>query len=323
MRIPRSPKPPKLGPYIPKRLPLQLSRFMEDLETIRSWSQEYPYLGIPPTSFNKLYKLFAKLKPKVESLNSSAEQYNRRLQKSSSGQTSCPNTKRCVSVKTASRNSGTNPRADGADTQGWLKELSKDSKTSPELSRSLLLYQRSFEHSIKEDFDCTFHLFEVQDRAGNPKKDESTTNIADSPKTGIAYRSESESKPSMTPSKSAEPINSNSEGLEWNLPSYNVVHGRGLISTIFSKLVAMPSQISEEMWKTRRLELVGRGSKDSGFDEEHILELLDLAVISYLQDLSREEVLNAAQATVKESLLPACHMAIVFEIPPLEGEDAG
>ena len=322
MRLPQPPRPPHLKAYIPKRTPLHISRLMENFEDVRSWSQKYPYLGIPVASFNKLYKSYAKLKPKVESMNESARLYNQRLPKTSSRPTSSPNTKRCVSVKTASRNSGPTPWADGGGTLGWLEELSKDSETSSELSGSPFLDQRSFEHSIKEYFDYTVHPIEVQERAGSPKKDKLTTNIAYSPKIGIACGSEKGSIPSLAPTKSAEPVKCNSEWLKWSIPGYNVFHGRGLISTMFSNLVTMPSQKSREAstcGKMQRLELVHCGLKDSGLAEEPVLEPLDLAV---MQDLSREELSNAAEAIVKESLLPTCHTVLLFEVPTLESEDA-
>ena len=286
---------------------------MENFETVHSWSQKYPYLDIPRSLFNKLHNSFDLLKPKLETMIKSAEQYNQRLQKSSSRQTDNSNTKRLVSAKTASRNSGPAPWAEGEGTRGWLGDLSNDSETSSELFRSLLLHRRSFEHSFKEDFECTVQLFEVKERAANPEIDKSTTNAADSQKTGVGCRSQKLQTPSVAPTKSAGPI---SERLKWSLSDYNVFHGRGLISTIFSNLMAMPQS------KMQRLELVECGPKDSGHAEEHILELLDLAVVSYMQDLSQEKLLKAAQAIVKESLLPTCHAVLFFEVPTLEGEDA-
>ena len=303
MRLQRFPKLPKLKKYIPKKTILHIIRLKQDFETVRSWLQKYPYLGAPEASFEKLYNSYSTLIPKLETLNETAR---------------LANSKRSVSAKTASRNSGPNPWADGDGTRGWLGELSKDSETSSKFPRSFLLHRRSFEHSIK-DSDYKVNVFEIQERAGNPKKDKLTTNIAYLPKIGIACRS----KPSVAPTECAKPINSNSKGLEWNLPGHNVIHGRGIISTIFSNLMAMPSQKSDATQvQMQRLELIGCGSKNSGFVEERVLELLDLAVINYLQDLSREQLLNAALTTVKESFLPACHMAIFFEIQPLESEDA-
>ena len=310
----RYPKPPQLGRYIPKKLLFHVRRLKKDFETVRSWSQKYPYLPIPISPFKKLDNSYEMLIPKLEAMIKSAEQHNQRLQKSSSRQTDNSNTKRPVSAKTASRDSGSTPWADGEGTwRGWLGDLSNDSETSSELLRSLLLHRRSFEHSFKEDFDYTVHLLEVKERAENPENDKLTMNAADSRRTGVGCRSEKSQKPSVAPTISEGPI---SERLKWSLSDYNVFHGKGLMSTIFSNLMALPQS------KVERLELVDCGPKDSGHAEEHILELLDLAIVSYLQDLSREESLNGAQAISQESLLPTYHAVLFLEVPTLESEDA-
>ena len=315
MRIPRHPKQPQLPPYIPKRLSLHVKRLMENFETVRVWSQKYPYLDIPKASFDKLHTSYERLKPKVESINELARLSNQRLPKTSSR----------VSVKTASRNSGPTPRANGDGTRGCLGELAKGSETSSELSRGLLLNRRPFGHSIKEDFDDTVPCMEFQERAGDFKEDRLTTNIPYPPKIGTACRSEKAPKPFVAPEKSAKPIKCDSASLEWTISGYVVFHSRGLSSSISSNLVSMPTQKSHDAPtcdKMQRLEMVNCGLKECGLAEKHGFGPLDLAVISYLQDLSREELSNAAQAVAKESLLPTCHAVLFFEIPPPESEDA-
>ena len=298
---------------------------MQNFEMVRSWSEKYPYLGIPLATFHKLDNWYTKLMPKVESMIESSRLHNHCLPKTSSRPKPSRKTKRCVPVETASRNSGPTPLADGDGTRGWLGELSKDSETALELSRSLLLLRRSFEHSIREDYDYTAHLLEVQERVGNPNKDKLNTNDAHSPKIGIVCRSEKGPKPSLAPTKSTEPIKCNSEWPKLSISGYSVFHGRGFISTMLSNPVTMPSHKPQEAstcGKVQRLELVHCGLKDSGLAEEHVLEALDLAVISCLKDLSREELSSAAQAVAKESLLPTCRTVLLFEVPTLKSEDA-
>ena len=315
MRIPRKPKPPKLLPYIPKGLPRHVSRLGENFKIVRSWSQKYPNLDIPKRSFNKLDNSFAELQQKLESTAPPI----------SSRPLSSPKTKKRVSATTASRDSGPTPWANGGDTRGWLGELLKNSETSSELSKSLLLHLRPFGHSDKEDIDDTAHFIELQARAGTLKENKLTTDIPFSPKIGTARRPERGPRPFLESTKTAKPIKCDSKSLEWIFSSYVVFNSRGLSSTIFSNLMRMPRQKSHEAPicdKMQRLEMANCGLKASGLAEKHILEPLDLAVISYLQYLSREELSHAAQAVAKESFLPTCHTLLSFEMSPLESEDA-
>ena len=309
MRLPSFPRPPQLRLYIPKKTPLHLIRLMEDFETVRSWLQKYPQKEIPRTSFNKLYKSYSKLKPKLETWSESARLYNQRHLKISSRPTSSSNTKRCASIKTADQNSERTRCLDCGATRGSLGEPSKDSETSAKFSRSLLLRRRFYGHVIKEDFDDTIHFIELQEGAEDLKEDNLTTKIACSPKEGIACRSKKGSKSSLAPTKFAESVKCISMWLKSSIPNYNGFHGRGLISTI------------SICGKVQRLELEHCRLKDSGLAEEHVLQPLDL-VISYLQDLSRQELSNTAQAIAKESLLPTCHAVLLFEAPTLQSEDA-
>ena len=309
MRLPSSPRPPKLHLYIPKKPLLHLSRFMENLETVISWSQKYPHKRIPKTYSNHIFKSFPKLKPKLETLSESARLYNQCHPKISSRPTSSSNTKRCACIKTADRNSERTRCLDDGDTRGSLGEPSKDSETSAKFSRCFLLHRRIYGHVIKEDFDETVHFIEVQEGAEDLKEDNLTTKIACSPKEGIACRSKKGSKSSLAPTKFAESVKCISMWLTSSIRNYNVFHGRGLISTI------------PICGKVQRLELEHCRLKDSGPAEEHVLQPLDL-MISYLQDLSRQELSNTAQAKAKESLFPTCHAVLLFEAPTLQSEDA-
>lgn len=179
----------------------------------------------------------------------------------------------------------------------------------------------------EHDPDYIFHFVEVQDQLENTRKDKSVEPIADLSESGDAGPCRKKSRLSLTPEDFAEPVRYPSENNVWTArtsgafkPRDNPVQGKGPPSDPSTK-PSLKSHESSTQGKAQRLDSLDSGPEDSVITKENVLRLFDQAVIKYLRDLSREELLITVHEALEELLPSTIDKTIFFGVLFLESGD--
>lgn len=186
----------------------------------------------------------------------------------------------------------------------------------------------------EHDLDYKIHFVEVQDEAKNSKKENPAIYVSDTSETGIACPSQKDSQQFMEPGKSAEPEDHVRETSEWTTrtskvykPNDKLIQSKGTRSrgtrSSPSTQLGQKSHGSSTHRKAQRLEPLGNDPEGSVVTKEYelVLRLFDQAVISYLKDLSREDVSTTVYEALEGRLPPTVHTTILFGVLLLESGD--
>lgn len=182
----------------------------------------------------------------------------------------------------------------------------------------------------EQELNYKFHFVETQNQAEASGKDKSIIGTNNQSETGVACPSWEASPPSLVPEKSAEPLKCLRETSEWatGTPEARKIEDQTRrITESFSSPCSEPSKISHKDSSThkgvqRPHPLKNDPGKSSITKEyEIVLRLFDPAVISYLKDLNREDVLANVSEALEERLCPSVHTTIIFEVLLLESGD--
>lgn len=177
----------------------------------------------------------------------------------------------------------------------------------------------------EHDSEYKFHFLEVQNLTEDGETDKADKEIARPLEIGLACSSREESRPSLASGCSAEPVVLLRETSEWTArTSESCKHHNKSVQgkEPFPNLSTEPSHKSHENFtyrKGRRLKPLKNGPEDSVITKEYefVLRLFDPAVISYLKDLSQEDVLATVYEALEKGLPPIVH-ATTFGVLHLE-----
>lgn len=170
-----------------------------------------------------------------------------------------------------------------------------------------------------------FHFVKTQDQAEGFETDEQAMNIADKPETGIDCPSQQESGPSLATEKYAETANGFGKRSKRTARASEACNLKGKPAQdkgTPSNGSTKPSQESHATSihkKLQRLDPLEHGSKGSSTTATWVLKLFDQAVISYLKELSVEELLSTVYEALKQGLPSTFHGITFFGALITEG----